>query len=83
MSDKNLITINVLGATNTGKSRISYIIKKTLEQYGIEVEIYDIDMSEAEMLKHCSKDIDKALVKISQESKVNITQFQLNRKKYL
>lgn len=83
MSDKELITINVQGRCNTGKSRISYIIKKTLEQYGIEVEIYDIDMNAEDIERHCSKDIDKALVNISQNSKVNITQSQLNRKTYL
>lgn len=40
-------------------------------------------MNAEDIERHCSKDIDKALVNISQNSKVNITQSQLNRKTYL
>ena len=39
----NQIRIDVIGATNTGKSTVIKIIKDALELYGLNSEIYSVD----------------------------------------
>ena len=43
MDKKKLITLQVSGDTNSGKSRLAYALKEFLKQEGFEVEVLDSD----------------------------------------
>jgi len=79
-SMKNKITIDILGPVNSGKSRISYIIKKALEEYGVECEVVDADYKDAlDFHKCCSRHLGDAMDVVSKKSKITIINRQLNR----
>ena len=80
MTTKN-ITIAISGEVATGKSRIAYLIKKTLKQHGFEVNfVNDIDYpTEAVFDKDMERNFDDAIKGLSQKTKITIVQAQLMR----
>lgn len=42
----NCIYVNITGPAKSGKTRIAAVVKRTLEEHGIRVELDDMDVSE-------------------------------------
>ena len=80
MNVENEIKIEISGPTNSGKSRITYMILKLLESHGFKVLFTDTDMSNEDFLKHCEKSLEDTLKNISEKSVIKITQKQVGRK---
>ena len=80
MSEKMEINIVVRGPSNSGKSRISYVIRNLLMDYGFDVSVNDFDMSPEDFLKICSIKTEETLNKVSKNVKVTISQEQMNRR---
>ena len=77
MKDKNL-QITVVGPTNSGKSRICYVIKEALKSHGIDV-LFDGGMdflNEREFNVHMKPNLEEALKAISERTNVSLYEIQ-------
>jgi adenylylsulfate kinase-like enzyme len=77
---KEELVITVNGVTISGKSRISYIIKKALEEYGVECTVIDNDYRDnLDFEMYCSKHLGEAMDVISKKTKVTIKQNNIRK----
>jgi len=80
MEKQNLI-ISVSGQAISGKSRLTFLLKKFLREQGFEVELSEsIDYkTELEFNNMVSEKIDDAIENIKQKSKILLKEVQLPR----
>jgi len=80
MTTKN-ITIAISGEIATGKSRLAYLINKTLKEKGFEVNlINNMDFpNEKAFNEHMERNFDDAIEAIAEKTKVTIVQAQVMR----
>lgn len=81
MEKKDLI-ITVSGQTASGKSRLTFLLKKFLRENGFEVEFDgNADFpSEREFDRHVSKNFDDVINNIKETRKITLKETQLPRK---
>lgn len=73
MDKKKLITLQVTGNTNSGKSRLAYALKEFLKEEGFEVEVLDSDFpTEASFNQMMRNHIREALESIKSKVKVKL-----------
>ena len=78
---KKGITVTVTGLNNSGKSRISYIVKESLRVHGFNVEFdpsMDFD-NEAHFNRVMRRNLDEAVEAISENTIVKVKEVQLDR----
>jgi len=76
------INVTISGVHSSGKSHITYLIKKTLKENGFEVNFEpDVDYgpTESHFDRKIIRNNEKAIVTLSDSTKININQHQLNR----
>jgi len=80
MTTKN-ITIMISGEVASGKSTIAYLIKKTLEKYGVTVNpIHDMDyVSEDAFENKIGTNFEDKIGAIADKTNVTIVQAQVTR----
>ena len=83
MEKKELI-ITVSGQTNSGKSRLTYLLKKFLREQGFEVEQeLNIDHpTESNFDKHMIVNFDKVIESIKETRKITLKETQLSSNYY-
>lgn len=73
--EKKEITITVSGKSNTGKSRIMFLIKEALKSKGLEINIETDDFkSDLEFDKKVSKNINDVINKIKNNTTINLVE---------
>ena len=80
--EKKEIQITVSGVPASGKSNITYLIKKTLKENGFEVEFTpDIDYgpTEADFDRRVSKSNEEAIIVLQHRAKIKINQVQTRK----
>lgn len=78
---QNEITINIIGESNTGKSRVAFMIKELFKELEFETELIQIDYKdENEFDRHTSKNLNEVLEALSKKTKIIIKEVQLARK---
>lgn len=78
---KREVKITVAGACGSGKSRILYLIKKTLKEKGINVSFnggFDFK-NEEEFDERMENNIDLALIQIAEHTSVKLDEVQIQR----
>lgn len=78
---KKDLVISVSGEVNSGKSRLTYFLKKFLEESGFEVEFdggLDFE-NESQFDEHMSKNLDRVLEHIKENRKITLKEIQTNR----
>lgn len=77
--EKNELIITVSGKCNTGKSRLSYLLKKFLREQGFEVKFKgNLDHPTESHFDRCMcKNFDEAMEKIKETSKIILVEKQL------
>ena len=77
------IKITIAGETNTGKSRITYLIKEALLSKGFIVEFEDFDFGNGNNFdKAMSINFDKTINTIKEKTKIIIEQVQLKKEMF-
>lgn len=71
---ENQLNITISGKTNSGKTRLTYLLKKILREEGFDVEFSgNIDFpSEAKFDEHVEKNFDRCISSIKERSNINI-----------
>jgi|688.fasta_scaffold33970_21 deoxyadenosine/deoxycytidine kinase len=79
MEKKDLI-ITVSGQVASGKSRLTYLLKKFLSEHGFEVEFEaNLDHpTESDFDKHMSKNLDEVIENFKDTRKITLKEVQLN-----
>ena len=77
--EKKDLYITVSGQCNTGKSRLTYLLKTFLRENGLDVEYVPTNElpTESTFDKKMSKDIDAAINNIKGKSKITLNEVQL------
>ena len=80
MEKKDLI-ITVSGQVASGKSRLTYLLKKFLSEHGFEVEFEaNLDHpTESDFDKHMSKNLDEVIENFKDTRKITLKEVQLAR----
>lgn len=80
MTTKN-ITIAISGESATGKSTLAYLIKSTLEQYGVKVNpINDADYKNEDDFEYkIGTNFEELIDAVAEKTKVTIVQSQVTR----
>lgn len=81
---ENQINITISGKTNTGKTRVTYLLKKILRQEGFDVEFSgNIDHpNETEFDEHAEKNFNGCISSIKERSGINIILKEEQENKY-
>lgn len=79
--EKTKLTITVAGECASGKSRVTYLIKKLLKEHGFNIkQIGDSDFdSEEDFDIYMENNLSDAIKSISNKSDIEIKQIQINR----
>lgn len=80
----NQINITISGKTNSGKTRVTYLLKKLLREKGFEVEFSgNIDHpNETVFDKHAEKNFNECISSIKERSGINIILKEEQENKY-
>jgi hypothetical protein len=77
----NTITITVSGTPGSGKSRLTFLLKKLLKEYGLDIEFdYGIDFKDEGHFDAVARnDIEEVIQRIKETTNVSLKQIQLER----
>jgi hypothetical protein len=81
MKKENTITITVSGTPGSGKSRLTLLLKRFLNDYGFDVDFdHGIDFKDEDHFDAvASKNLNEILQRIEETTKVSLKQIQLQR----
>ena len=81
---ENQINITISGKTNSGKTRVTYLLKKHLREEGFEVEFSgNIDhQNETEFDEHAEKNFNECISSIKERCGINIILKEEQENKY-
>jgi isopentenyldiphosphate isomerase len=77
----NTITITVSGTPGSGKSRLTYLLKRLLKEYGLDIEFdHGIDFKDEDHFDAvANNDIEEVIQRIKETTNVSLKQIQLER----